>query len=76
MEHMGCCGGVIDGGDGHECAGVVQIAHYTHLKLVFGLSLEDVHAELQVAHGAVKVRHGVYATHVEKEAVVAAVGFC
>ena len=73
-EHR--CGGaaVVDSGHGHERRGVVQVGHHTHLQLVFGLPLFDVHTYLQGAHVAVEVGHGIDAALVEEEAVVAAVG--
>ena len=68
-EYRGGGAGVVDGGHRHEGGGVAQIAHHAHLELVLGLPLLDVHAQLQGAHVASELGHGIDAALVEKEAV-------
>ena len=72
MEHIACAA-VVNGGNGSEGGGVVEVGHHTYFELVFGLRLLDIHAELHVAHTATEVGHGIDAALVEQEAVVAAV---
>ena len=67
-------GRVVDGLHDSEGVGVAQIGHDTHLELVFGLRLLEVHPQLEVLHVAGILGHGVDAALVEEEGVVAAVG--
>ena len=67
-------GAVVDSGDRSKRVGTVKTAQHADLQLVLLGRLLDVEPELQSAHVAVEIRHGVDASLVEQETVIAAVG--
>ena len=72
-EYRGGCGSVVKSGNGYEGIVVVEVRHYSHQKLIFGLCLLEIELELQRPHIALKCGHGIDAALVENKAVITAV---